>query len=128
MKPLQGLRILVVEDADDVREVYARLLEIEGATVVAVSAGREAVAQAIDGDFDILITDLGLPDIPGDEIIRRVRATARRPLWVVAITGYGEPHIGRAWQAGADVVFTKPILWSSLRDTVTSRRAVSRAA
>jgi two-component system CheB/CheR fusion protein len=128
MNPLRGLRILVVEDADDIRDVYARLFEIEGADVVAVSSGREALSKASERDFDVVVTDLGLPDIPGDEMIRLIRATAGRPLWIVAITGYGEPHIGRAWQAGADVVFTKPVGWSLLRDTVASRRAIVRAA
>jgi two-component system CheB/CheR fusion protein len=113
---LHGAKVLLVEDARDIREVFSLLLEGEGATVTATGSGREAAALGAQGDFDILLTDLGLPDIPGDMVIRHVVATARRRPWVVVVTGYEEPFISRARQAGADVVLTKPIAWSALID------------
>jgi CheY-like chemotaxis protein len=64
----------------------------------------------------VLLTDLGLPDIPGDMVIRHVVATARRKPWVVVVTGYDEPFIGRARAAGADAILTKPIAWAQLLD------------
>jgi CheY-like chemotaxis protein len=113
---LRGTKVLLVEDAKDIRDVFTLLLEAEGAEVAATGSGREAAERAAQQDFDVLLTDLGLPDMPGDMVIRHVLATARRRPWVVVVTGFDEPFIGRARQAGADVVFTKPITWSALLD------------
>ena len=107
--------------------MFTLLLEAEGAEVTATGAGREAVEIATKGDFDVLLVDRGLPDIPGDIVIRQVVASAPRRPWIVVVTGYGEPYIGRARQAGADVVLTKPIAWSRLLDRLVAhaRRAAS---
>jgi two-component system CheB/CheR fusion protein len=113
---LRGAKVLLVEDAKDIRDVFSLLLEAEGAEVVATGSGREAAELGAEGDFDVLLTDLGLPDIPGDMVIRQVIGTARRRPWIVVVTGYEEPFISRARTAGADVVLTKPIAWSALID------------
>ena len=107
-------RVLLVEDATDIRDVFQMLLEAEGAHVVATGSGREAAALAAREDFDVILTDLGLPDISGEMVIRHALASARRRPRVVVITGYDEPFTTRARAAGADVVLTKPVLWSSL--------------
>jgi CheY-like chemotaxis protein len=114
--PLRNARVLLVEDAKDIRDVFTLLLEAEGARVTATGTGREAAELASREEFDVLLTDLGLPDIPGDMVIRHVVATAIRRPWVVVVTGYDEPFIGRAREAGADVVLTKPIAWAELLD------------
>jgi CheY-like chemotaxis protein len=106
--------ILVVEDVADIRDVFAFLLRAEGASVVAVPSGREAVEVAESETFDIVVTDLGLPDIPGDMVIREVLSRTRNRPRVVVVTGYGEPYVARARRAGADVVLTKPVAWSTL--------------
>lgn len=114
--PLRNSRVLLVEDAKDIREVFTLLLQAEGAHVMAAGTGREAVELASQQEFDVVLTDLGLPDVPGDMVIRHVVATARRRPWVVVVTGYDEPFIGRARDAGADVILTKPIVWAELLD------------
>ncbi|HXG05174.1 MAG TPA: response regulator [Candidatus Binatia bacterium] len=111
---LGGIRVLLVEDADDVRGAFGVLLGLEGAEVAAVRTGREAVDLAARRPFDILLTDLGLPDIPGDRLIREILATGRCRPRIVVVTGYGEPYVGRARAAGADAVFTKPVEWAHL--------------
>ena len=63
--------------------------------VTATGSGQEASELGAQGDFDILLTDLGLPDIPGDMVIRDVLAAARRRPWVVVVTGYEEPFARR---------------------------------
>lgn len=115
-RQLQGARVLLVEDAKDIRDVFALLLQAEGADVVPTGTGREAIELGAQHDFDVLLTDLGLPDVPGDVVIREVLALARRRPRVVVVTGYDEPFIGRARQAGADVILTKPLAWSALLD------------
>jgi two-component system, chemotaxis family, CheB/CheR fusion protein len=113
---LEGSRILLIEDAPDIREVFTVLLRVEGAEVVPVSTGREAIEAAGSHDFDIVLSDLGLPDIPGDLLIRQILSTAPRGTRVVVVTGYGEPYLTRARQAGAEVVFTKPVEWTRILD------------
>jgi two-component system CheB/CheR fusion protein len=115
---LQGRRILLVEDAPDIREVFTVLLRVEGAEVVATGSGREAVDLADHGDFDVVLSDLGLPDMPGDVLIRQIVSGARRRTRVVVVTGYGEPYLTRARQAGADVVFTKPVEWARILESI----------
>jgi two-component system CheB/CheR fusion protein len=115
-RSLRGAKVLLAEDARDIRDVFTLLLQAEGAEVTATGNGREAAELGARGEFDVLLTDLGLPDIPGDLVIRHVVATARRRPWVVVVTGYDEPFISRAREAGADVVLTKPITWSVLLD------------
>jgi len=114
------LRVLLVEDSQDIREVFTLLLRADGAEVVATSSGREAVEQTAKRDFDVVLTDLGLPDIPGDAVIRRVLANARRRPRIIVVTGYDEPFVSRARQAGADIVFNKPVVWSTLADALAA--------
>src|SRR5437870_8599272 len=92
---LDGMRILVVEDAPDIRDVFTVLLRAEGADVVAAGTGREAADAASDRRFDVVLSDLGLPDIPGDVLIRQIMASSKGRTRVVAITGYGEPFVTR---------------------------------
>jgi two-component system CheB/CheR fusion protein len=113
---LEGMRILVVEDAPDIRDVFTVLLRAEGADVVATGTGREAAELATTRGFDVVLSDIGLPDIPGDVLIRQILSASRGRTRVVAITGYGEPYVTRARQAGADVVFTKPVEWTRILD------------
>jgi two-component system, chemotaxis family, CheB/CheR fusion protein len=113
---LDGRHVLVVEDVWDILEVFSILLRAEGAQVTTAATGREAADLARQQDFDIVLTDLGLPDVPGDVLIRQIRGSGSRRARVVAVTGFGEPYITRAIQAGADVVFTKPVEWTRILD------------
>lgn len=115
---LEGLRILVVEDAADIRDVFVVLLRAEGADVIATGSGREAAEIANQRHFDVVLSDLGLPDIPGDVLIRQILAASKGRTRVVVVTGYGEPYVSRARQAGADVVFTKPVEWTRILDYI----------
>jgi len=111
---LRGLRILVIEDAQDIREVFTLLLRAEGADVESASNGREATDLVAQRPFDVVLSDLGLPDIPGDVLIRELRSRSGQDTRVLVVTGYGEPFLSRARQAGANVVFTKPVEWSRI--------------
>ena len=111
---LRGLRVLVIEDAQDIREVFTLLLRAEGADVLSAANGREATDLVARQPFDVVLSDLGLPDIPGDVLIRELRSRSGQTIRVLVVTGYGEPFLSRARQAGADVVFTKPVEWSRI--------------
>ena len=111
---LAGTSILLVEDVADIREVFATLLASEGADVVAVATAGEALSRLRERHFDVLLTDLGLPDVSGLVLIETVVSSGSRRPRIVVVTGYGEPHTSEARRAGADAILTKPVTWSRL--------------
>lgn len=113
---LVGIRVLLIEDVSDIRDVFVILLRSEGADVVATGSGREGAELAKSTRFDVVLSDLGLPDIAGDVLIRQLRAASSRDTRVIVVTGYGEPYLTRARLAGADAVFTKPVEWTRILD------------
>jgi CheY-like chemotaxis protein len=119
---LRGRRVLIVEDTPHIREAFTLLLESEGAEVVATGSGRQAIAFLDFSTFDVVVSDYGLPDIAGDELLRGLVERSGPQTKTVVVTGYGEPYVTRAHGSGADVVLTKPVHWdrllSSLAPTV----------
>jgi CheY-like chemotaxis protein len=120
-RPLEGRRVLIVEDAADIRELLTFLVQLEGAEVRAAATAGTALETAASWDFDVLVTDLGLPDMMGDLLIKQVRSMKSPRPRVIVVTGFGEPYLSRARQAGADAVFVKPLEWSTLRDELGER-------
>jgi two-component system CheB/CheR fusion protein len=119
---LKGTRILVVDDVLSVRVLLGGLLRLEGADVAESATGWRAAELVRERPFDVVITDLGLPDIPGDVLIAHVRNASKGRTRVAALTGYGEPHQTRARAAGADAVFTKPVDWETIVAFAASAR------
>ena len=111
---LQGQRILAVEDQVDMLESLRRMLEDQGATVTPVTSGLAAFERLRDhaADFDVLVSDLGMPHMDGYELIRRVRNDLgldpdRLP--AVALTAYArDEDRARALQAGFQGHVAKP--------------------
>jgi signal transduction histidine kinase/ActR/RegA family two-component response regulator len=108
---LRRRAILVVEDDDDTRNVLRFMLEAEGARVETAVCGMDAVAATQRGHFDVVLCDIGLPDIDGMEVARRVRARAGRTRTrLVALSGYGQAEdVRQAIGAGFDAHVTKPV-------------------
>jgi DNA-binding response OmpR family regulator len=112
---LEGMDVLVVDDRRELRELFALLLASDGASVTTAGTGHEAVALASLRRFHAVLCDLGLPDVPGDRVVRELVAdVAARPV-VAVITGHDEPHLTRAREAGADAIFRKPVEWPRVR-------------
>ena len=83
-----SLSVLVVDDEEFVRETLAEMLEDLDHRVVTVEGGREALQQVSSGDFDLVFTDLAMPEMDGWETARAIRKS-RPGLPVVLVTGYG---------------------------------------
>jgi two-component system CheB/CheR fusion protein len=117
---LEGRRIVVVDDSQEVLTPFAELLRMEGAEVAAVSTAGEAFGLLSTGDYDTLLSDIGMPDMDGLALIERVRATAKaRDVVAVALTGFGRRQDERqALKAGFDAHLSKPVSMSALLGTL----------
>jgi PAS domain S-box-containing protein len=104
-------RLLVVDDNEDAASTVAELLRMSGNEVVVVNDGRSAVAQTAEFRPDVVLLDIGLPDISGYEVARRIRKLegVRQPI-LIALTGWGQQQDkDAAAQAGFDHHWTKPV-------------------
>jgi PAS domain S-box-containing protein len=111
-------RILLVEDHHDTRTVLARLLKSLGCHVTAASSVREAIEAGEAATFDLLISDLGLPDGSGLEVMRRLKSRIGRG---IALSGFGQQEdLRRSREAGFDLHLTKPVSFSTLKSMLQS--------
>jgi two-component system, cell cycle response regulator DivK len=106
------LRVLLVDDYPDAREMYTEYLEFSGYEVIGAGNGLEALQRAVDASPDIILMDLSLPVMDGWEATRRLKADQRTAsIPVVALTGHALAGISEgAKKAGCDAFVTKPCL------------------
>jgi signal transduction histidine kinase len=113
--------ILIVEDNADARDMLRQVLAMQGHDVREAADGAEGVALAAQVKPDVAIIDIGLPDIDGYEVARRVRSQASRPIALIALTGYGQPaDQRRARAAGFDLHLVKPITVERLDQAIAA--------
>jgi signal transduction histidine kinase/CheY-like chemotaxis protein len=102
--------ILIVEDGVDNRETLQELLESLGHTVHVADDGIAGVERALAMRPEVALVDIGLPRLDGYEVARRVRAALGASIFLVALTGYGQPEDRtRAAAAGFNAHLTKPM-------------------
>jgi CheY-like chemotaxis protein len=108
--------VLVVEDYQDAREMYAAYLQYSGYAVAEASNGVEAVAKTRELLPDIVLMDLALPRMDGWEATRRLKSDpATKHIPIVALTGHAlAGHAEGAREAGCDAFVTKPCLPDAL--------------
>jgi signal transduction histidine kinase/ActR/RegA family two-component response regulator len=115
---LQGKRILFAEDQKTLQLLTSKLLKDAGAEVVVCDNGKQALEAFRAGEFDIVLTDLMMPEMSGDELIRHVRADGFTGQ-VVALTA---AIIGKETdvllEAGADAVLNKPLDIHEMKRTI----------
>ena len=123
----QGPLILVVDDYEDAREMYAEYLRFCGFRVAEARNGNEALEQAFTLMPDLILMDLSLPGMDGWEATRQLKADERtRQIPVVALTGHALAGASEgAKRAGCDSFVTKPCLPDDL--VVEVRRMLSLA-
>ncbi len=114
------LRILLVEDHGDTARVLVRLLKATGYDVehaADVATALQSIGLA-KGNFDVLVSDLGLPDGTGYDLMREIDARGRRPK-AIALSGYGMAEdVLRSREAGFDHHLTKPVDFPALLATI----------
>lgn len=116
-------QILVVEDDTPVQNLITMTLKAEGYRYLTAQTGQAAVIAAASHNPDIMLLDLGLPDMDGVEVIRRIRSWSNMPIIVISARSEDPDKID-ALDAGADDYLTKPFSVAELlaRLRVTMRR------
>lgn len=121
-----GLRLLLVEDHDDVAELLASLLAMRGHAVKIARSARDALRAISAETFDVMVSDVGLPDASGYELMRQVRA--RGATKGIAMSGWGRPEdIARSREAGFAEHLTKPVLLKKLEQAIARVHAMDGA-
>jgi len=113
-------RILIVEDNSDCRELLALVLRRSGYEVAEAATGLAAVEQAFATHPDLILMDLGLPGINGDEATARIKADpSTRDIAVIVNTAFNKGAlVDRALAVGAAEIMHKPISFEALREVV----------
>ncbi len=117
--------VLVVEDERKLRDLVRSYLERAGFTVLSTGSGAEAITMAAAAAPDLVVLDLGLPDVPGETVARELRATSvtgTTPILILTAKSAEEDRI-RGLELGADDYVTKPF---SPRELVLRVQAILR--
>ncbi|GLC91298.1 hypothetical protein Tamer19_07060 [Cupriavidus sp. TA19] len=122
-QPNAPKRILVVDDNSDAAESTAMLLGLEGHEVKVASDGPSALQGAADFHPDVILLDIGPPEMDGYEVARRLRVMPGfAETTLIALSGYaGEEHLERARQAGFDHHLVKPAALAQLTQLIASK-------
>jgi len=106
--------VLIIEDEQAIRQGLANFLADAGHSVEALASGMEGVQRAAEGGFDVVVLDLGLPDIDGSQVLKMIRAVSDVPV-IVATARDEESEIVRILRDGADDYVVKPFSGAQLQ-------------
>jgi two-component system, OmpR family, KDP operon response regulator KdpE len=110
---VDGVRILVVDDEKQIRRMLRAALEGYGYDIAEAASGHEGLSQTSIFHPDVIILDLGLPDIDGIEVIERLREWTQVPVIVLSVREHEDDKI-KALDVGADDYVTKPFSMGEL--------------
>jgi len=116
----EGRKVLVVDDYDDAREMYAEYLEFLGYEVQTARNGQEAVERARESHPDVILMDLSLPVLSGWDATQQLKTDATtRDIPVMALTGHVfASSSDKAREVGCDAFVTKPALPDTVADQI----------
>jgi signal transduction histidine kinase/CheY-like chemotaxis protein len=121
---LDGIRVLVVDDEEDARQLFASIVRAAGAMVWIAASVADALRLLEDRDFDVLVSDIEMPDRDGYQLLEQARPLVRRRgglLTVIAVTAYARSvDRQRALDAGFDWYLAKPVEPSELVTVIGS--------
>src|SRR5512134_261691 len=124
-----GVRVLVVDDEKAIRRFLQVSLSTHGHTVFEARGGQEALEAVVVHRPDLIILDLGLPDMEGIEVTRRLREWTQTPIIILSVRDHETDKIA-ALDAGADDYLTKPFGMGELmaRLRVALRHAMAQVS
>lgn len=120
-EPAKALRILIVDDNRDAADSLALLLELEGHGTKSAYTGEQALALMDEYQPMLVLLDIGLPDLPGDVVAQRIRASSQRQPLLVSISGYdrGARRTSMA-PSSFDAELVKPVELPDLRQLLAN--------
>lgn len=121
----KALRVLVIEDEPVVRDLVVQALEMEGHTAEGAGQGEDGVRQFLAGKFDLVVTDMAMPGMSGDQVAKLVKQRSPQTP-VILLTGFGE-FLEKKELPFVDVVLTKPVDLTRLREAVADACALNVA-
>jgi DNA-binding response OmpR family regulator len=121
-------RILIAEDEERIVSFLQKGLQAAGYSVLAVATGPDALALARDDDFDLLVLDLGLPGLDGQEVLRRLRARGERLPVVILTARDTVTDTVAGFDGGANDYVTKPFRFDELLARIRARLRDAPAA
>jgi DNA-binding response OmpR family regulator len=123
-------RVLVVDDEEEVQQLLARSLRVNGFKVETASTAREALEKLQDSPPDLVLLDLFLPDASGWDVLMRVKATPEgSAIPVIILTAHSEPEQMREGERlGVDAFLAKPIDMNSILERIKALLRESGAA
>ena len=124
---MQGDVVLVVDDEPQIRRVVRNVLTPENARVIEAASGREAIDLAAAERPDLVVLDLGLPDVPGIDVCREIRSWSSVPIIVLSARHSDQEKVALL-DAGADDYMTKPFSPGELQARVRAQLRRSRLA
>ena len=127
---LVGKRLLLIEDSEGIRRMLARSLQLKGLEVADAGNAEDGLDLLRTFAPEIAVIDIGLPDIDGYEVAKRIRQTPdNRQILLVAVTGYGRAEDReKAFEAGFDEHLVKPVDPSELVDKLGTLSAKMQSA
>ncbi len=113
----RGRIVVIADDNPDAAESLALLLSREGHDVHTASNGLEAVETAVRVKPDVVLLDIGMPELDGHQAARRIRELPwDKPMMIVALTGWdSDVEVLRSAEGAFDARFTKPVDFAALR-------------
>ncbi|MEX3915500.1 response regulator [Paraburkholderia sp. BR10872] len=125
--PVVAMNILLIEDHEDTAEVMSQLMRAGGHEVAVAGSVAGALALTASMAFDLVVSDIGLPDGSGIDFIRAFRAQSTAP--AVALTGFGtDDDVRRSVEAGFTAHLTKPVNFEQLERLIEEAAAARSAA
>jgi two-component system CheB/CheR fusion protein len=125
---LGGLRVLLVDDSEDALETFRYLLEHAGYEATCATSARKAIELTEQHDFDLLISDIGMPQMDGYDLMTELRARPRTAaLPAIALTGYGRTEdVKHAFAAGFHAHVDKPVDMEHLKAVIAAVMEATR--
>ena len=120
------MNVLIVDDNEAAADLLQELLSLQDHTARCTYSGTQALEACAGEIFDVALVDITLPDLPGTEVARRLRASARPPL-LVAVTGLSSQDAGASEAGLFDHHLQKPIDFDAL-DRILERAAGHRCS
>lgn len=116
----KSLRVLIVDDNVDAAAVLGLMLEMEGHTIERAHTGASGLQRAIESTPDVIVLDIGLPDVNGRDVVRQLKAEpGLEKTLFIALSGFGqEKDVEESLSAGFDVHLSKPVSYGTLTETI----------